>query len=335
MEEFPMLALFASLLFGFIPCFFFAYLLYWLDRYEKEPKLLLGAVFLLGAIVAAGGSYILNTAFGMTIFTVTGSEGLADMAGATVSAPFVEETLKGLAVFLVFLVFRKEFDSVLDGIVYAGVAALGFAATENSIYIWRGYVDQGWQGLLFLVFIRVIVVGLQHPFYTSFTGIGLAVSRTSRYTIVKILAPFVGWGMAMFAHALHNFLATVPLLGELTCFLGSFLDWSGVFFMFIIILIANGMEQRNIINHLREEVELGIITRAQYKTATSAWAQTFARMSALFAGKFSATDRFYQVVGELAHKKEQLKKLGNEEDNAALVEKYRAELTRLAPQTLS
>ena len=47
-------------------------------------------------------------------------------------APIIEESLKGLAVLLVFLLFRKEFDSILDGIVYAAITALGFAATENS-----------------------------------------------------------------------------------------------------------------------------------------------------------------------------------------------------------
>lgn len=327
-----MIALLAALFFGFIPCFVFAWMLYWLDRYEKEPLPLLGAVFLWGVVVAAGGSYILNTMFGITVFSLTGSEGLADVAGATLSAPFVEETLKGLAVFLVFLVFRKEFDSVLDGIIYAGVSALGFAATENSLYIWRGYVQDGWQGLLFLVFVRVILVGLQHPFYTAFTGIGLAVSRTSRNLLLKFVAPLVGWGLAMFTHSMHNFLASVPLLGSLTCFLGTFLDWTGVFFMAVVILFAIGAEQRTLARHLREEVDLGTLSAAQYRTACSTWAQMGARFTALTSGRGGSTGRFYQAAGELAHKKEQLAKHGEEENNSALVAHYRAELARLSPQ---
>jgi RsiW-degrading membrane proteinase PrsW (M82 family) len=327
-----MVALLAALFFGFVPCFFFAYILYWLDRYEKEPKLLLGAVFLWGAVVAAGGSYVLNTLFGITVFSLTGSEGLADVAGSTLSAPFVEETLKGLAVLIVFLIFRKEFDSILDGIVYAGIAALGFAATENSIYIWRGYVSDGWSGLALLVFIRVILVGWQHPVYTAFTGIGLAIARTNRNGFIKFLAPLTGWGLAMFTHSMHNFLATVPLLGELTCLLGSFLDWTGVLFMLLIIIWANWLEQKNIRLHLREEAQMGIITPAQYRTACSAWAQSFAWLSALFSGKFMATGRFYQIIGELAHKKEQFHKHGEEEGNSLLIQKYRQELATLSPR---
>ncbi|MFO7583228.1 MAG: PrsW family intramembrane metalloprotease [Anaerolineales bacterium] len=327
-----MIPLLTALFFGFIPCFFFAAILYWLDRYEKEPKLLLIGVFLWGAIVAAGGSYILNSLFGITVFGLTGSDSLASVAGATLSAPFVEETLKGMAVLIVFLVFRHEFDSILDGIVYAGIAALGFAAVENSIYIWRGYLSDGWGGLATLVFIRVIMVGWQHPFYTSFIGMGLAIARTNNNGFIKVVAPLAGWGLAMFTHSMHNFLASVPLFGDLTCLLISVLDWIGVFFMFAVILWAGWMEHRNIINHMREEVQLGVITPAQYSTASSNIALSIVWLTSIFSGKFRATSRFYQVIGELAHKKEQLRKHGEEGGNSALVQKYRTELAALSPR---
>lgn len=327
-----MLPLLTALFFGFMPCFLFAAILYWLDRYEKEPKILLIGVFLWGAIVAAGGSYILNSLFGITVFGLTGSESLASVAGATLSAPFVEETLKGMAVLIVFLVFRHEFDSILDGIVYAGIAALGFAAVENSVYIWRGYVSDGWEGLVILAFIRVIMVGWMHPFYTSFIGVGLAIARASKHGFLKVTAPLAGWGLAMLTHSVHNFLASVPLFGDLTCLLAFVLDWIGVFFMFVIIFWVGWLEHRNIINHMREEMQLGTITLAQYRTASSNIALSFVWLTAIFSGKFLATLRFYQVIGELAHKKEQLRKNGEEYGNSALVQKYRAELTALSPR---
>jgi len=325
------MAFLASLFFGFAPMFLFAYILYWLDRYEKEPIPLLIGVFAWGMVVAAGGAYVLNTIFDITIFSVTGSETASKLATGSFSAPLVEEGLKGMAVLLIFLIFRREFDSVLDGIVYAGIAALGFAATENSLYIWRGYDSGGWEGLFQLVLIRVVLVGWQHPFYTAFTGIGLAIARMNRSWLVKIIGPVLGFGLAMLAHSIHNTLAGVPFLGDLTCLLGSFLDWTGVFFMFLVILWANWMEQRNLIQHLREEAQLGLISPAQYRTACSAWAQTFARLTSLFSGRSLATSRFYQVCGELAHKKQQLAKMGDEGGNSAIIQRYRAELARLAP----
>lgn len=331
-----MLALITTLFFGFAPMFLFAYILYWLDRYEKEPVVLLGAVFVWGMVVAAGGAYILNTVFGITMFMVTGSEGLSDLAMGSISAPIVEETLKGMAVLIVFVVFYREFDSVLDGIIYAGVAALGFAATENSIYIWRGYEAGGWEGLLGLTFIRVVLVGWQHPFYTSFIGIGLALARLNRSLAVRFVAPVIGIGIAMLSHSIHNTLAAFSSVSEgLTCIIGLLLDWSGVLFMFGLILWANWVEQRNLTNHLREELEMGLISKAQYRTACSATARGFANLSGLFSGQFTTTMRFYQTCAELAHKKEQFRKLGHRDGTLQLIQKHRAELARLAPQALA
>ena len=325
------MAFWATLFFGFVPMFFFAYILYWLDRYEKEPVPLLIGVFLWGMVVAAGGAYVLNTIFGVTVFSLTGSVSTSELATGVLSAPFVEESLKGMAVLLVFLIFRREFDSILDGIVYAGVAALGFAATENVLYIWRGYDSSGWVGLIQLTIIRVILVGWQHPVYTAFTGIGLAVARMNRSWMIKTLAPLTGFAMAMFTHAFHNSMANIPYFGEMTCFVGSFLDWFGVLFMFIVIVWATWTEQRNLIHHLREEVQLGLISPAQYRTACSAGAQSLARLTSLFEGHYRATSRFYQVCGELAHKKEQLLRVGDEGGNTALILHFRNELARLAP----
>ena len=320
------MALIASLFFGFVPMFFFAALVYWLDRYEKEPMILLGVTFFWGVVIAAGGAFIINTAFGMGIYIFTGSEGAAEIGTTSIVAPIVEEFLKGLAVVIVFFMFRKEFDSVLDGIIYAGIAALGFAATENTLYIFRnGYQEGGWGGLFLLVFIRVVIVGWQHPFYTAFTGIGLAVSRTNRNPLIKFIAPFIGFGAAVTTHAFHNtFGGLIGGLGGLAA--GTFVDWIGWAFMlgFIVWMINN---ERNIVRlHLHSEVLSGLISQSQYQKALSPWTMTTAGLG----GK--ATARFYQVCGELSHKKEQMAKHGDEGGNLMIIDSLRKELAILAPQ---
>src|SRR5512134_2711057 len=199
------MAFLGALFFGFVPMFLFAAFVNWLDRYEKEPKLLLGAAFVWGVVIAGGGAFILNTAFGIGIYAVTGSEGTAEFGTTSIVAPIVEEGLKGLAVLIVFLMFRKEFDSILDGVVYAGITALGFAAIENVLYIYRnGYQEAGWEGFWALVVIRVLLVGWMHPFFTAFTGIGIAVARISRNMFVKIIAVPAGYAVAVTTHAFHN-----------------------------------------------------------------------------------------------------------------------------------
>lgn len=323
--------LLVSIFFGFVPMFLFAGFINWLDRYEKEPKILLGAAFAWGVIIAGGGAYIINTVMGLGVYIVTGSEGATDFATASIIAPVVEESLKGLAVLVVFFLFRKEFDSVLDGIVYAGVTALGFAAIENVLYIYeRGYLEGGWEGLWTLVFIRVVLVGWQHPFYTAFTGIGLAVARMNRSPLVKLLAVLGGFTAAVMAHAFHNtFGALIGGLEGLA--IGTAVDWIGWFFMLVFIVWMVFNERRLLQRHLQEEVGSGLISSAQYRTALS-FAQAGARLNALTAGSYFATSRFYQVCGELAHKKEQLAKLGDEYGNTAIIEKLRAELATLAPR---
>lgn len=324
------MALLGALFFGFVPMFFFAAFVNWLDRYEKEPKILLGAAFTWGMVIAAGGAFILNTAFGVGLYALTGSEGVAEFGTTSIVAPIIEESLKGLAVLIVFFLFRKEFDSILDGIVYAAITAMGFAAVENVLYIYRnGYLESGWEGFWTLVFIRVLLVGWMHPFFTSFTGIGLAISRLSRNQVIKVLAVPAGYTVAVMAHAFHNtFGSLVGGLGGLVA--GTFVDYIGYVFMIAFIIWVIIRERNLLQKQLREEVEKGYISQRQYISALSFF-QTSAYLSALTSRTFLKTARFYQVCGELAHKKEQLARLGDERGNTRIIEQLRSELLALAP----
>jgi len=325
------MGLVVSGLIGLSTALLFAYVLYWLDRYEKEPLLLLGGVFLWGAIVAAGSAFLINTILGMGIYIFTGSNIATTLATGSLVAPFVEEILKGLAVLGIFLVFRREFDSVLDGIIYSGIAALGFAATENVYYIYTyGFQLGGWNGLLLLTFIRVILVGWQHPFYTAFFGIGLALARLNRSWFVKILAPLLGLSLAVFTHAFHNTAASI-LSGIARLVVGTFFDWTGWLFMLAVIIWAIWCEQQNLKNYLAAEVQAGNISPFHFHTASSGWLQMRARITAIFTGRYVKTVRFYQVCGEYANKCKQYASLGDEGGNLTIIQQLRAELIRLAP----
>jgi len=319
------MALIVSLFCGFVPMFFFAAFVYWLDRYEKEPVALLGAAFFWGVIIAAGGAFIFNTILGVGIFIATGSEVAADFGTTSIVAPIVEEFLKGLAVAIVFFTYRKEFDSVLDGLIYGAIAGLGFAATENTLYIFRdGYQEGGWEGMIALIVIRVLLVGWMHPFFTSFTGAGFAYARLSRNPLVKFTAPLIGYGIAVFTHAFHNTFG--GLVGGFGGFVaGLSLDWLGWILMFGFILWMIGHERNLLKKHLLEEVSRGLISQSQYQKSLSPWTLSTAGLS----GK--ASSKFYKTCGELAHKKEQFAKMGDEGGNAALIESLRSQLAQLAP----
>lgn len=330
------MGLLLSIVLSFVPALLCCMFVYWLDRFEKEPKLLVGAVFFWGAFVATLGALISQLVVGGVVQVATGSAITADMVGATVLAPITEEALKGLAVLIVFLIFRREFDSLLDGIVYASAAALGFAATENVLYLYgQGFATGGLGGLLQLFVVRIVMGAWDHPFYTAFTGMGLAAARLATGGLVRWLSPLVGLGTAMLFHALHNSLATLASANVNFGLVMFLVDWSGWAFMALVVLVAIHQEGRLMARELREELDYGWISQAQWRTAQSSWAQLRARLRAVGGGRFMATRRYYHVCAELAHKKHQLATLGEESGNSMAVARLREELARLHAQALA
>ncbi|MCX8063468.1 MAG: PrsW family intramembrane metalloprotease [Anaerolineales bacterium] len=324
------MALILSLLFGFIPMLINAAWVYWLDRYEQEPKRLLGFVFLWGALIAAAGAFIFNTIWETGFYLLTSSERLSSLSTYIISAPLVEEFLKGIAVFFVYQLYRHEFDSIMDGIVYAAITALGFAAAENSLYIFeKGYLANGYAGLFTLTFIRVIIVGWQHPFYTSFIGIGLAISRLTRSTFWKYTAPTLGFSAAVFTHSLHNLISSIyPSIQ--TCLLGIVVDWSGWIAMFSFVVYTILRERHLLEKYLREEIALGTLTEAQFNRTLSFTHRTFDPLIKLFQGQNTIVRRFYQLCGELAHKKAQHTQIEDDLNYQKWIEAYRSELSQIS-----
>ncbi len=319
-----------SVIFGFLPMFILAGLIYWLDRYEKEPKLLLGGVFSWGAIVAVIGALILQVLLGQSVLLLTGSKVLEEVVGSSLFAPVTEEILKGFAVLLVFLLARQEFDSLLDGIVYACVVALGFAATEDVLYYFSAYSEGGLSAMATLVFLRFVIFGWQHAFFTSFIGIGLAVARLNRNPLVKIGAPLIGLSVSIFTHSLHNSLLTF-LSGYAGLAAAMFVAWTGWLGMFLFIILLIYREKTWLAEYLREEVERKTITPEQYRAVCSPFGQTQARLLALTSGHYWARMRFYQLCGELSHKKRQLAAMGDENGNRQRIEELRAQLSGISP----
>lgn len=299
-----------SVVMGFVPALLCSYLLYWVDRYEKEPKRLLGVIFVWGALFATVVAGVAQLILQLATQAVSGSASLANVTGATLFAPVTEEALKALAVFLVFAVLRHEFDGILDGIVYAGTVALGFAATENVLYLYSSYLNDGGDGLVSLFVVRVVLGIWNHPLFTSFFGIGLAISRLSRNSLVRLVAPLVGLFLSVSAHSLHNSLV-VMFEGGLVG-LALLLDWLGWVFLATVIILAARSEGRLVARELAEEVSAGVLSQQQLQVASSSLRQMLAVARSLGRGRLGSTTSLYQTCAELAHKKNQLRRVGEE-----------------------
>ena len=108
--------------------------IYFKDKYEKEPTRLLIISFLLGAIV----SVIITTIFYIFFNNFLPLEDKLSVWEQFKQAFFVVGFSEELSKYLIVLLFaqrHKEFNEPFDGIVYAVMVSMGFAATENIMYV--------------------------------------------------------------------------------------------------------------------------------------------------------------------------------------------------------
>jgi len=191
-----------------VACFF------WLDRYEPEPIRYLAFCLAWGACVATLVALGVNT----------GMAALFKHWGAPVSlvavltAPVIEESMKAAGPILLFWRRRRAFSGVVDGIVYCGLSATGFAMVENILYLGglgyasgadKGGVAGGIARVIAVFFGRIALSGFAHPLFTSMTGIGLGVAARARSRAVRWLAPIAGLLAAMILHGSWNLMSTI------------------------------------------------------------------------------------------------------------------------------
>ena len=284
----PRLVIISSII-AFVPAIIYLSIFLWLDRFDPEPPGTLIFAFAWGATVSIFFSGIINDFFGVALGnTLTG----------IVTAPINEEAFKGVGVLLIAVLFRKDFDSVVDGIVYAGVVALGFATMENIDYYGRSLAQGGIDSLIGTFLIRGVLAPFSHVLFTSMTGIGCGIARETHNQALKVIAPLIGYVGAMSLHALWNALASFD--GG-TFFTGYFLLEVPLFIVFIFIIAYLVRREGRILKQtLAAEVERGLITRQQLEIAISVFRRSGWVVSALGnSGLFNARRRFLRAVAKL------------------------------------
>lgn len=208
-----------------------AVVVYLLDLYEREPVPLLAAAFVWGAVAATTLSAIGNAGWGLTVARLGGPEFAARWTAA-LTAPFVEELLKGCGVVLIYLIARDEVDDVMDGFAYGAICGLGFAIVEDVVYfmaVFGGQPGDVLQGF----WLRVVASGLYgHVLYTGVVGmaVGIVVSRRATEPLRHRL--WVAAGLCALAASAH-FLWNSPLL---TLFPAE--PWSGLDYLFVVFATA-------------------------------------------------------------------------------------------------
>jgi protease PrsW len=274
---------------AFVPACVYILPLVWLDRYDPEPLWLLGLAFAWGALVAVIFSATINDLMGAFF---------GETVQSVVSAPVFEEASKGVGLILLLVFFRREFDDILDGIVYGGTIALGFATVENVLYYGRALLEGGFGMLFVLFFVRGILSPFAHVTFTAMTGIGCGIARETHNPILRVVMPIIGYGFAVLLHAIWN--GTPTFFGGKGFWLGyAFLQIP--FFLIFVCFAGYVMYRQNKIlkEMLAVDVARGLLSEQQYQTATSALKSSAWLLGSIGTNKFKARQRFLRAVGKL------------------------------------
>ena len=316
------------------PAVFFSLIVWWLDRYEKEPWGLLAATFIWGAIPAIALSLIAELVIGVPFAAFLG-EGSAEVAAGSVVAPVVEEFVKALAILAIFLIFRWEFDGVLDGIVYGALVGFGFAMTENCLYLLGALAEGGVVAWVALAFVRTMVFGLNHGLFSGIVGMGFGYASMTASAVRRWLAPVIALGVAISVHAVHNI--STALASELCWPLAISLlsDWGGVAILVIIVFLSWNRERRCITEELASEVTAGVLSQQVYDTASSYTSRVSAQWKALVSYGVSRAwqvRKLHQRVSELAFAKRRLQRLPGDKVGERTVSRFREQIKALQEQ---
>ena len=291
-----------SLLGATIPTIFLVWLIWWADRYEREPARLLVSAFLWGAIPAILLALMTELILALPI---NETRFWGQVASVAVIAPIVEETVKGIALLGLLLFTRSELDGILDGIIYGALIGAGFAMTENFFYFLS---EETLSSLRWLIFLRAGLFGWNHIFFTAIFGasVGAAAQIKSRWGQGVLL--MLGLSAATALHMLHNASTVLSQLSGLFLVFSTLMLWSGLaVFLFIIILLL-ARERRIIRDYLNQMTpkNLSDLERARLMTILPPLERLTPNVFLSKPAKRRAER--YQLVAELAFRWHRLQK---------------------------
>ncbi len=272
-----------------------AFIIYRVDLFEREPKLMLAAALVWGGIVATGLAVYANEAWLSVMGKTLPLDVTADW-GPAVIGPGVEETLKLMGVIVLFLIVPAEFDGVLDGFVYGAIVGLGFTVVEDVSYFINavaisGAADQAgpvWDMFL----IRVIGGGLySHVLFTGLTGMGFAyvVTRPRMLLATRLVRGGLCIAAGVAAHVIWNSPWMQTVLETSDGSQPSTLQWilycslKGIPFLLlvgILIVLATRSEESNFREIIAGEPSEDMVTDAEARSLRSLRARRGARSAA-------------------------------------------------------
>jgi RsiW-degrading membrane proteinase PrsW (M82 family) len=195
--------IFAILSLSLAPGIFWLWFFYKKDKLKPEPKILVVRMFFLGMFSLVPSALAEYPLRGMSLLQVV------------IAAPLIEECFKFLIVRST--IYRNNvFSRPMDGIIYAVAVALGFASSENALYIVTSYlapqIALGMSDPLFglgfvwkLYLIRAFLTVPGHAIWSSMWGYALGLAKVietgNRWRLIA-----KGLFLAVVLHSVFNYL---------------------------------------------------------------------------------------------------------------------------------
>ncbi len=155
------------------------------DIYEKEP---VGKLILFSFI---GGLVSVSVASLLYLY-IHPAENLFD---AIFLVGTVEESAKLITFFLLYKLIKKDFDEIVDGIIYIAAISLGFSVVENLFYALES--DYPYKILL----IRFLTATIGHITFSVYMGIALYIHKKIHPNYTGLILAFI---LSTLAHGFYD-----------------------------------------------------------------------------------------------------------------------------------
>nr|WP_235989330.1 PrsW family glutamic-type intramembrane protease [Psychroserpens algicola] len=188
------------LLLAIAPIFIIILYVYFKDKYDKEPKGLLLASFLLGAIVSIVVTTIIYLGFDILLPLNDSFSVPQQFVKAFLVVGLTEEFSKYIIVRF-FAQPKKAFNEPFDGIMYAVMVSMGFAATENVFYVLEsGYITG---------FLRAFTAVPAHATFGILMGYFMGKAKFSKF---RIRLNLLGLLLAVTFHGFYDFFLFIDFI---------------------------------------------------------------------------------------------------------------------------
>ncbi len=290
-----------------VPVLIYVWILWKVDRYEKEPASLLGASLIGGALVAPVLTSLIEAALGIPTSVFPALFQSYPIVPPNMSGAIVEELAKGAVIWGAYIILRHEFDNTLDGVVYGATVGAGFALAEAVVYLSDLASVAGAANLGPGFFGGIFMSGLTHCVFSAIFGATLGYVRETAPTgAARLWIPLAGLAAAALYHLGYVAAGAAGLAG-IGGFAGFLLglgrrvaDVAGLIMLGLVVMWAWSRERGVLQWALADEAASGVITAGE--------------LSALAQGRLTGERRLREALAELAFAKWRLSRgFGTEE----------------------